>query len=503
MKAATSIAMKPEVNQGLTLGPPFRFWREKFLLVAATSIAVVVPCFWHRRIEAGDLASHTYNAWLAQLIAHGQAPGLYLAHQWNNILLDVALVRLGGIVGFGAAEKIVVPLCVLIFFWGAFALITAATGREPWFLVPAILMLAYGWTFQMGFLNYYLSLGLAFFSTALFWRGQRRQKLLGLILAGLVLLAHPVGLLWAAGTVTYISLADRVQSRWRWPLFFAGLAAILATHFYVSHICRTYDPVLWHFYLFSGPDQFVVYGHRYRILAAAVLLLALGFVLSAFREWGKVDFQRRIRTPVELWLLALFATAMVWGDIVMPKYATGFTYLPMRLSTITAVLGLCVVGCLPPTRWHLAGLLGCGVVFFAWMYQDTAALNRMEEQAENLVRGLPYGHRVVPSIWSPPGWRIGPEHVVDRACIGRCFVYSNYEPSTRQFRMRVRPEGSPIVVSSPPTALAMSEGRYVVQSVDLPMVQIYQCDEKDLGRLCRRDLAAGEINGRLGYHPPN
>ena len=233
-----------------------------------------------------------------------------------------------------------------------------------------------------------------------------------------------------------------------------------------------------------------------------VLVLSLSFILGAFREWGRTDFQRRIRIPVELWLLALFATAMVWGDIVIPRYATGFTYLPMRLSTITAVLGLCVLGCVPPRKWHLAGLLACGVVFFAWTYQDTAALNRMEEQAENLIRGLPYGHRVVTSIWSPPGWRIAPEHVVDRACIGRCFVYSNYEPSTRQFRVRVRPEGSPIVVSSPPAGLAMSEGRYVVQFADLPMAQIYQCDEKDLGRLCIRDLAAGQINGRIGYHPP-
>src|SRR5689334_25430844 len=106
-----------------------RRWRW---VVLAVSAAVLIPCFWHSRIEAGDLASHTYNAWLAQLIQKGQAPGLYLAHQWTNILLDVALVRLGGIVGLAAAEKIVVPLCVLIFFWGAFSLITAATGREPW-----------------------------------------------------------------------------------------------------------------------------------------------------------------------------------------------------------------------------------------------------------------------------------------------------------------------------------------------------------------------------------
>ncbi len=501
MKQATDTATEGLPGGGPT-GPWLRFQRPRLLLVAGTSIAVVVPCFWHRNIAAGDLASHTYNAWLAHLITLGQAPGLYLAHQWNNILADVVLTRLATALGFAAAEKILVPACVLIFFWGAFAFMTAATGRAPWFLTPAIAMVAYGWTFQVGFLNYYLSLGLAFFSAALFWRGRPRDQILGLILAALVVLAHPLGLLWLAGTGAYISLSRRLQDGWRWALFSTALLAILAVHFYVAHSYRTFDPVLWHFYLFAGPDQLVVYGRRYRMVATAVLLLAITMALVALPEWGKAEFRRRVRTPTELWLLALFATAMIWGDVIIPRYALGFTFFPPRVSTITAVLGMCVLGCVPPRRWHLAALLGCGVVFFSWMYQDTALLNRIEEQAENLVRGLPYGHRVIPTLWSPPGWRIGPEHVVDRACIGRCFVYSNYEPSSRQFRVRVVPEGSPIVVSSPPAGLAMSEGRYIVQSADLPMAQIYQCDERDLSKLCMRELAAGEINGRIGYHPP-
>jgi hypothetical protein len=42
----------------------------------------------------------------------------------------------------------------------------------------------------------------------------------------------------------------------------------------------------------------------------------------------------------------------------------------------------------------------------------------------------------------------------------------------------------------------------VVREQDLPMNQIYQFDEKDLSKLCIRDLSAGEENGRLGYRPP-
>src|SRR5438309_5009704 len=134
---------------------------------------MVVPCWWHRRIEAGDLASHVYNAWLAQLIEKGQAPGLYIARQWNNILFDVTLPRVANLFGLAAAEKIVVSACVLIFFCGVFAFIQSVTERPLWFLVPFIAMLAYGSSFSMGFMNYYLSLGLACFGLAVVWRTRR------------------------------------------------------------------------------------------------------------------------------------------------------------------------------------------------------------------------------------------------------------------------------------------------------------------------------------------
>src|SRR5712692_7518708 len=58
-----------------------RYMRSQWLPVGVISALLVVPCYWHRRIEAGDLASHTYNAWLAQLIGQGQAPGLYIVRQ--------------------------------------------------------------------------------------------------------------------------------------------------------------------------------------------------------------------------------------------------------------------------------------------------------------------------------------------------------------------------------------------------------------------------------------
>src|SRR5690348_6599115 len=121
-------------------------------LVVALSLTVIVPCVCHRHIEAGDLGSHVYNAWLAQLIEKGQAPGMYIARQWNNVLVDWLMLHCANLFGFPAAEKIVVSACVLIFFWGVFAFVSAMSGRTPWMLAPCIAMLAYGYSFNMGFL---------------------------------------------------------------------------------------------------------------------------------------------------------------------------------------------------------------------------------------------------------------------------------------------------------------------------------------------------------------
>src|ERR1700738_5236051 len=115
------------------------------------SALLLVPCFWHRQIEAGDLASHTYNAWLAHLVEQGSAPGLYTVWRYDNVLFDLLLLYSSNILGFGIGPKIVVSICVLVFFWGVFSLVAVASGRPPWFLTPAIAMLTYGYTFNMGF----------------------------------------------------------------------------------------------------------------------------------------------------------------------------------------------------------------------------------------------------------------------------------------------------------------------------------------------------------------
>ncbi|HKV40336.1 MAG TPA: hypothetical protein VJX67_14075, partial [Blastocatellia bacterium] len=68
----------PRLNRYAVLSAS-SFIHKYWLKLAAISAIVLVPCLWHRRILASDLGSHLYNAWLAQLVRHGQVPGLWLA----------------------------------------------------------------------------------------------------------------------------------------------------------------------------------------------------------------------------------------------------------------------------------------------------------------------------------------------------------------------------------------------------------------------------------------
>src|SRR4030081_3184213 len=91
--------------------------------VAVLSAILLIPCFWQRRVQAGDLASHIYNSWLAQQNDLGKDPGLVIAPLRTNGLFDWILSWLCRTVGPEPAQRIAVALAVLIFFWGSVAFV--------------------------------------------------------------------------------------------------------------------------------------------------------------------------------------------------------------------------------------------------------------------------------------------------------------------------------------------------------------------------------------------
>jgi hypothetical protein len=103
------------------------------------------------------------------------------------------------------------------------------------------------------------------------------------------------------------------------------------------------------------------------------------------------------------------------------------------------------------------------------------------------VAQLPPGQRVVLAL-ADPDLQVDPlAHMIDRVCVGRCYSYANYEPSTWQFRVRAT-EPNPYVAAIYRDSWLLQTGRYIVQQKDLPL---YQVTADETGRIITRELKAG------------
>lgn len=91
-----------------------------WIAIPLFSAVLLIPCFWQSRIQAADLSSHNYNAWLASRIGQGAAPGLWLSPQSNNVLFDLMLEWSFVRVGQGLPNGWPCRFSVLVFGWGGF-----------------------------------------------------------------------------------------------------------------------------------------------------------------------------------------------------------------------------------------------------------------------------------------------------------------------------------------------------------------------------------------------
>jgi hypothetical protein len=468
------------------------FDRVSAILIAAISTIVVVPCFWHHRLQAGDLGSHVYNAWLVQLIHRGQAPGLWIAPQWNNAFFDFLLSGFGKFFSLDVSARMAAAVAVLIFFWGAFAFIAAATRRAPWYLSPLLAAVAYGWTFNRGFFNYYLSLGLAFFALALFCVLKRWKRVFVIAFVPLIYFAHPLGVAWLAAACGYIAVAEAMPKRWHAFLVLAAIGALAVTRVFLRQHFRV-ESASHSVLFFNGLDQ-LLFTNRYAILILMLCVIgAIAFAWEVLRKQGFRDWLLLCSIPLQLYLLVEAGIQLLPASIYLPQYAAPVGALSERLTSISAVLLCCLLGAIPPRRWQLFAFSAVAIAFFAFLYQDTGRLDRMEARVETLVHTIPPGQRILLTIAQPLNNRFSSKHILDIACPGYCFAYGNYEAPTGQFRVRAN-SGSPIIAADLRDAEAMEEGRYVVQSRALPLFQIYQCGSAGTD-LCIRPLQAGEIIG--------
>jgi hypothetical protein len=462
---------------------------QRRAVIVLFSVALLIPCFWQSRIQAGDLSSHIYNCWLATLIGQGKAPRLWISAQSNNVLFDLILEWLFKRVGPGLAQRLAVSASVLVFGWGAVLFISRATrDANWWFVMPCVAMLAYGFIYHMGFFNFYLSLGVCLWYLAIVWRNNWKVRAMATPLLLLAWIAHPFPVVWALGTAIYAGAALSFEPRRRLPLVTLALFALVVARYALT---RRY----WYSWsinqasLVIGTNQIVLYGAKYVLLSASLLLIWLVLFRSLVRECGMADLI--LTLPFQLWLLNAAAVLLIPDREMFPQFGLPFGYIADRLSLMAALSACAVVAAARPGTFEKVGVALIAVLFFGFLYVDSRALNRLEDRVDVAVARLPPGQRVISSI---PPWSSrlsSAQHAVDRACIGRCFSYANYEPSSRQFRVRAQP-GNGIVLDNFADINAVQTGTYIVQNRDLPIYLLYECGPKG-GNVCTRSLQAGEI----------
>jgi len=301
------------------------------------------------------------------------------------------------------------------------------------------------------------------------------------------------------GAGAYMAIAGRLTLR-RQIFLFAGaaLAIVMARLYIIGH----YD-VSWGGntrIVKDGTDQLLLYGPRYlwvtRLFEAAACCFLAANALGRRKIPG---WWSPYVLPLQLYALTILTALLLPTNVRVPQFAAPLGFLIERLTSVSAILLCCLLGLMRPRKWHLAGFAALAAVFFSFLFKDTATLNRMEDQVERYLHLLPPGQRVLATILRFPGCRVYINHIVDRACIGQCFSYDNYEPASEQFRVRATP-GNPYVLGVEDAALAQA-GEYVVQAGDLPVFQIYQCN-LNMTELCMRELPTGEANGSIGVRAP-
>jgi hypothetical protein len=488
-----SVATFFPVQQIANEPPPVRdrpLWRDwRFFLFLALTVA---PCLWQSRIQAGDLSSHLYNSWLALQIRSGAIHGLSIVPQWTNVAFDWLLTWLLATFGTGPAQKIAVSLTVLVFAGGAFAFVSAVWSRRPWFLTPCIAILAYGFVFHVGFFNFYLSLGICLWFLAAFWNGSTGRRAAAAPLLVLAWLAHPLPVVWAAGAGAYVLIARRLTEKRQLYLLGLGIAALIAAQQFLSARYHTVWSPLQIFGV-TGADQAFVYGRKYAVITAGLLLLWLVWLRRLRKEGG----WRGLQIRGQLLLLTGAGVVLIPSRIDFPQYAHALVYIADRMSLASGVLLCGVLAQSRVRRAEMIALATLTALFFGFLYADGARANRKEKQIEAVVeQRVPPGARVV-FLSSQKNLRVDPlMHVADRVCIGRCYSYGNYEPSTRQFRIRAAQTNS-IVVSSYKDSYQLASGDYVVRAKDVPLYQVEACTP-GAQEYCLRELRAGQINGYGG-----
>jgi hypothetical protein len=329
----------------------------------------------------------------------------------GNLGVDVLAIPLAKLIGVEPATKLVVmlipPLTVAGMLWVA----REVHNRLPP-TVAFALPLAFGHPYLFGFVNFALSMALAFVAFGLWLRlgrlGKPRTRAwLFVPISFIVFFAHTFG--WGVlGLMCFSAEAvrqhDRGWSWWKAGLRAAGHAAAMALPLALMILWRseasggrTIGWFLWGFKLEYFERALRDRWHGFDLAALAILVLLPLFALV----------HRRLVLSRNL---AFSGLTLLAGFLLLPRVIFGSAYADMRLVPYMLAIFVLAIRFKAETVYPLARTLALAAVAFLLVRTagTTAsfaiAANHQREQL-SVLADVPLGSRVVSLVWAPcKGW---------------------------------------------------------------------------------------------------
>jgi hypothetical protein len=336
----------------------------------------------------------------------------------------------------------------------------------------------------MGFFNFYLSMGLCLWALAVAWQWQPRSVAVAVPLLVLAYVAHALPVVWTIGLLLYQWLARRMSPRARVYVTASWLLGMVLLQVVVGHTMFS----SWsaqQIKMATGADQVWVFDGKYYVVLVGLLLVWGMLFLDLLRDSGPRCVVSSV--PFQFCVISAAAVSILPTTVLLPGFHHTLVYIAERMSL---GVGICVCAMLSAARPRLFQRYAMGLValvFFGFLYRDEKILNALEDRMDGVISKLPAGQRIVSGVDDPYLHVFGVTHMIDRVCLGRCYSYANYEPSTAQFRIRTVAE-NPYVTARYEDSWRMQNGSYVVQSHDLPLLQLVLDPS---GRMVVRTLKAG------------
>lgn len=345
-------------------------WWDSWACLAAVVFATMLPLLYPAIPPLVDLLGHmgryrveldlNTSPWLPQ----------YYNYHWaaiGNLGVDLLIIPLGELFGLEPAVKMIVlaipPLTAVGFLWVA----REVHGRMPptaFFALPFI----YGYPFLFGFVNFALSVALAFVAFGLWLRLGRlgHTVLRGWLFVPIslvVFFAHTYG--WGLlGLMCFsadaVRLHDRGRTWWRAGIEAALHTSVMALPIVIMLIWRSethggqtidwFDwKIKWRWIYSALRDRWEVFD------VASLVVAALVFIFALFSR--KLTLSRN---------LAFSAIVLAVAFAIIPRIVFGSAYADMRLVPYVIAVGLLAIRFRGPSERKMAQVLAAlGLVFFA------------------------------------------------------------------------------------------------------------------------------------------